>query len=150
MLGDLFWNIATSMPVLGSIGLVLGAALVVGYFPLLKWIPTIGQYVPVARLVVLLAAALLCFLIGFRVSDEREEAKSLKLKLAAASIDLTAAHDAADKADAARKESAAKATAAEKRIADYADELKKRPNAACTLVPADFARSVPNDRKRTR
>lgn len=149
MLGDLFWNIATSMPVLGGIGLVLGAALVVGYFPLLKWIPTIGQYVPVARMVVLLAAALLCFLVGFRVSDEREEAKSLKLKLAAASIDLTAAHDAADKADAARKESAAKATAAEKRIADYADKLKKRPNAACTLGDGDFG-SVPNNRKRTR
>ncbi len=138
MISDWLWDIATSHLVLSLITLVFLAALVVGYFPLLKWFPLIGQYVPAARLVVLLAAALLCFLIGFRVSDGRAEAKSLRLKLAATSIDLTAAHDAAKQADEARNELAARAITDESRIANYAAELKKRPNGACTLTDDDF------------
>lgn len=149
MLGDFFWDMATSMPVLGGVGLLLGAALVVGYFPLLKWIPAVGQYVAAARLVVIIAAALLCFLVGFRVSDEREEAKSLRNQLAAKSIDLTATQHAAEQADAARAELAKQAQADQERIADYAEALKKRPNAACTLGDGDFRR-VPDNRKRAR
>lgn len=145
-MGDLFWDIATSSPVLGIIGLVLAAALVVGYFPLLKWFPVIGQYVPAARLVVIIAAALLCFLVGFRLSDEREEAKSLRLKIEAQSIDLEAAEDAAKQADAARAELAKQAQDDQERIADYAEQLKKRPNGACTLGPDDFT-GVPARRR---
>ncbi len=65
---DLFWTVATSYVVLGLVGLILLAALVVGYFPLLKWFPVIGSYVPVARLVSTLAMGLLCLLLGFRGS----------------------------------------------------------------------------------
>lgn len=137
-MSDLLWDIATSYPVLGMIGLVFLAALIVGYFPLLKWVPAVGQYVPAARLVVLLSAALLCFLFGFRVSDGRAEAKSLRLQLAAKSIDLTAANAAAQQSDTARQELAAQAISDEVRIANYAAELKKRPNAACTLTDDDF------------
>lgn len=143
MIADLFWNVATSSIILGVIGLVLAAALVVGYFPLLKWFPIIGQYVPVARLVVILSAALLCFLVGFRLSDEREEAKSLKLQLAAKQIDLEAANEAAQQAQEARTELAQQAQADQERIADYADQLKKRPNASCTLGPDDFLGGLP-------
>lgn len=138
MMADLFWNVATSSPVLGLIGLVLAAALVVGYFPLLKWFPVIGQYVPAARLVVIIAAALLCFLVGFRLSDEREEAKSLRLQIQAKETDLKAAQNAAQQADAARAELAKQAQDDQERIADYAEQLKKRPNGACTLGPDDF------------
>lgn len=148
MMADMFWNIATSSVVLGFIGLILTAALVVGYFPLLKWFPVIGQYVPAARLVVVIAAAMLCFLVGFRLSDEREEAKSLKMQLAAKEIDLTAAQNATDQADAARAELAKQARDDQERIADYAEQLKKRPNGACTLGPDDF--DGVRDRKRPR
>lgn len=148
-MADLFWDFATSSPVLWIIGLVLAASLIVGYFPLLKWFPTLGQYVPVARLVVIITAALLCFLVGFRLSDEREEARSLRLKLYAQSVDLEAAEDAAKQSDAARAELAKQAQDDQERIADYADQLKKRPNSACTLGPDDLPDGVP-DRKRAR
>ncbi len=137
-MGDFFWNIATSYAALSAIGLVLAAALVVGYFPLLKWFPVIGTYVPVARLVVLLSAGLLFFLVGFKVSDGRAEAKSLRAQLAAKQVDLDATQQAANAADKAREELAEQAKQDQERIADYAEKLKKRPNGACTLVPDDF------------
>lgn len=149
MMADLFWDVATSAAVLGAIGAVLAAALIVGYFPLLKWFPVIGQYVPAARLVVIISAALLCFLVGFRLSDEREEAKSLRLQLEAKQVDLTAAQNAEQEANTARTELAKQAQDDQERIADYAEQLKKRPNASCTLGPADFASRMPN-RKRAR
>lgn len=150
MIADLFWDIATSTIVLGGIGVVLGAALIVGYFPLLKWFPVLGAYVPVARLVVILSAALLCFLIGFRVSDDRAEAKSLRLQLQAKEMDVEAANDAAKKADEARAELAEQAKQDQERIADYAEKLKSRPNSACTLAPDDFPGLLRDDGKRSR
>lgn len=137
-LADLFWSIATTNLTLAVIGALLLAALVVGYFPLLRWFPIIGQYVATARLVAALSACLLFFLIGFRISDDRAEAKSLRLKLAATQIDLGAANDAARKADEARAELAQQAEQDQQRISDYAEQLKKRPNGACTLGPDDF------------
>ena len=138
MIGDLFWDIATSGPVLSLLALVLLASAVVGYFPLLKWFPVIGQYVAAARLVLILVAALICFLLGFRVSDQRAEAAALRARLEAAHIDLEAAGQAAKQADKARAELAEQAQADQERIADYAEQLKKRPNGACTLGPDDF------------
>ncbi|HEY0220030.1 MAG TPA: hypothetical protein VGC26_09750 [Afipia sp.] len=139
---DLFWSIATSHIVLAIVGAVLLAALIVGYFPLLKWFPILGDYVPVAKLVSLLAASLLAFLIGFRIADERAETKSLRAELAAKSIDLKAAQDAAKDADQARQQLAQQADDDQKRIADYAEQLKKRPNGACILAPDDFSGGV--------
>lgn len=149
MIADLFWNVATSSIVLGVVGLVLAAALVVGYFPLLKWFPIIGQYVPVARLVVILSAALLCFLVGFRLSDEREEAKSLKLQLAAKQMDLEAANEAAQQAQEARTELAKQAEADQERITGYEASLKASKACDDTLTDDDrrWMRHPGTDRK---
>ena len=84
MMGDIFWDVATSFPALGLNGLLLLVAGVVGWFPLLKYLPGIGAYVPAARLVAVLVALLICFLVGFRVADEREEAKNLRVTIARA------------------------------------------------------------------
>ncbi|MBN8987408.1 MAG: hypothetical protein J0H42_04130 [Rhizobiales bacterium] len=150
MMGDWFWDIATSVPVLGGIGLLLGAALIVGYFPLVKWVPGIGQYVQAGRLVAILAAGALFFLIGFRTSDERAEAKSLRAQLAARQVDIDAANDVASKADAARAELARQNEQDQQRIEEYEERLKRRPpgngNCGCTLVPDDFDR-VPDHRR---
>ncbi len=143
-MADAFWNFATSSWMLGIDGLILAAALIVGYIPLGKYMPVIGPYVPVAKLISFLMAALICFLIGFRISDEREEAKSLKIQLAAKQVDLEAANDAAEQAQMARDELAKQAQSDQERIADYAEQLKKRPNGACTLSPDDFSSGVPN------
>lgn len=144
MFTDILWSIATSWLVLGAIGSIFSAALVVGYFPLIKWFPVIGQYVPVARLVVLLSAALLCFLVGFRVSDDRAEAKSLRAELASKQRDIDAATSAredetkrADEIDAAFKERT-------KDDATYIAHLEGRP--VCTFDDSDFS-GLPNNRK---
>lgn len=137
-MSDLFWNIATSGTVLWLIAIILGAALIVGYFPLLKWFPVLGQYVPVARLVVILSAALLCFLIGFRVADNRAEAANLRHKVEALSIDLEAADEAAKESDKAKTELAQKAQADQERIEKYEAALKASPDGGCTLTDDDL------------
>lgn len=87
-MGDIFWNVATSYFALGIDGLLLLAAAVVGFFPLVKYLPGIGSYVPAARLVAVLVAGLMCFLVGFRVADGRDEAKNLRINLEAKTADL--------------------------------------------------------------
>lgn len=138
-MGDLFWDAVTSYPVLCLIGLMLIASLFVGYMPLLKWFPVIGPYVPAARLIVLIAAGLLFFLVGFRVADGRAEAKALRVKLEAARIDAEAASDAAAQSDDARAEMARQSQSDKERIADYERQLKSRPQCGCTLDDGDFA-----------
>ena len=107
MMDDFFWNVATSFPALGFNGLTLLAALVVGWFPMLKYVPAIGAHVTAARLVALLVAALLFFLIGFRVADEREEAKILRATIWTKQADL-------DNSEKSRADEAARAAAIER------------------------------------
>jgi hypothetical protein len=152
MMMDWVWDIATSNFVLGIIAAILVAAFLVAHAPslVLKLWPTAYLYSKAAALVQVLAAALLCFLIGFRASDERAEAKSLRTQIAAQQTDLRAANDAANRADAARAELAKKAKADEERIEDYEERLRRRtPNTACILVPDDFPVRVPNNRRST-
>ena len=139
---DFIWDLATSPPVLIAVAALLAAALVVGYFPLLKWFPVIGQYVSVARLVSYLALALLLFLIGFRVADNRAEAAALRSKLEAAEVDRDAANQSAERLERDRQELARAAEEDQRRIATYEEALKARPNAACTLTDDDFPRRL--------
>lgn len=153
MMMDLVWDVATSNLVLGIIAAVFVMAFLVAHTPtlILKLWPTAYLYSKAAALVQVLAAALLCFLIGFRVSDERAEARSLRAQIAAQKTDLKAASDAAAKSDAAIAELAKQAKADEETIDDYSERLRRRtPNTACILVPDDFPDRVPNDRNRTR
>jgi hypothetical protein len=134
---DLFWDVATSYTALCFVAAVLLAALVVGYFPLLEYFPVIGPYVPVARLVAILAFGLLGFLVGFRISDEREAMKNLKSEVEAKTIDLNATVEAEDQANAARTELAKQAIADQERIAGYEEAIKKRPVGDCVLTDDD-------------
>ena len=68
MMGDIFWNVATSALALGVDGLILAAALVVGFLPFARFLPVVGPYVPAAKLVAVLVAALICFKLGFRIA----------------------------------------------------------------------------------
>lgn len=89
-LGDLFWNVATSASLLGVDGLLLLAAGVVGWAPLLSMAPLVAPYVKAARLVAVLVALVMAFLLGARVMDEREAAKNLRVRLATVQHDLEA------------------------------------------------------------
>lgn len=137
LMGGIFWDFATSYIILSAIGLVFIAALIVGYFPLLKWFPVVGQYVPVARLVVVIAASLLCFLIGFRVSNERAEANQLRIDLSFKQLELDAQRQAAETAAALRAKAEARAATLEKKVQDYEDELAKKPAGDGTLDDGD-------------
>jgi len=88
LIGDLFWGVATSYFALGLDGLVLAVAFAVGHLPLPWSAAQLAPYVAAARMVAVLVAALLFFMIGFRVSDEREEAKNLRATIAAQRADL--------------------------------------------------------------
>jgi hypothetical protein len=134
---DIFWTIATSYMALCFDAVLLLAALVVGYFPLLKYLPVIGPYVPVARLIATIMLVLMSFLIGFRISDEREAIKNLKSEVEAKTIDLNATVEAEDQANAARTELAKQAIADQERIAGYEEVLKKRPVGDCVLTDDD-------------
>jgi hypothetical protein len=87
----MLWEIATSDLVLSLLGLVLLTAAVVGWFPLLKYLPAIGAYVPASRLVAVLVLVAIAFLIGFRTSDERESMEKLRATLAAREADIAIA-----------------------------------------------------------
>jgi putative DNA primase/helicase len=82
-MSDIFWNIAASYTALCFNAVVLLAALVVGYFPLLKYFPVIGPYVPVARLVAILVMMLMALLVRFRMSGERKTMTNLRPEIEA-------------------------------------------------------------------
>jgi len=88
MMSEIFWNVTTSALALGVDGLILAAALVAGFLPFARFLPVVGPYVPAAKLVAVLAAALICFKLGFRIASEREEANSLRATIAAQRADL--------------------------------------------------------------
>ena len=127
MMTDWFLDLATSTPALGFNGLVLLVSLAVGFFPLVKYLPVIGPYVPAARVVALLSAALICFLVGFRVSDERAEMANLRAMVAIQKADL----------DNARKSAAfANARASElEKVADDRRQSDAEYIATLTLAP---------------
>jgi hypothetical protein len=74
---------------------------------------------------------------GHEIAMAKCEAAALKLKLEAVAVDLSVAQRVASEAEAARDASAAEAEIEKQKAAMYADELKKRPNGACTLTDDD-------------
>lgn len=79
---NLFWTLATSYWVLGALTVLLIAALVVGYDPLLKFIPAVGLYSPIGKVVAFFAFGLLCALLNRRTADMRAEVAQLHNDLA--------------------------------------------------------------------
>ena len=50
-MASLFWTVATSYAALTIDGVILLVCLIVGYFPLAKYLPVVGPYVEAAKLV---------------------------------------------------------------------------------------------------
>lgn len=127
------WAIATSDLFLSLLVLVLLVAAVVGWFPLLKYLPTIGAYVPVARLVAVLVLVAISFLLGFRTSDERESMEKLRATLAAREADIAIMSKSAADAQRRANELEAAANAQMQTDADYIASLV--PADACAFDP---------------
>jgi hypothetical protein len=127
--------IVTSYFVLGAMGLVLLAALVVGYFPLLKWFPVLGQYVPVAKLVSLLATGLLCLLIGVRAMNDH-----YSLQQARDRIELLERRASA--VNSANEHEARQAIEDDKYVTDIRRSAKETPKNEAPALDADAAARI--------
>jgi hypothetical protein len=142
MMGDLFWDVATSYPVLSILALLLVAAFVVAHVPVLveRFIPAIAPYVALAALLQVLAAALLFFLIGFRIADERADNKQLKNDLAYHQLQLESAEATAKDAERLKAEAEARANEAKGKLDEYRTIYGDDPGTGCGFTADDIER----------
>ncbi|MBR0867314.1 hypothetical protein [Bradyrhizobium diazoefficiens] len=152
-ISDFLWAAATSEMALSALGLLIFAAGLVGYLPIVSTL--LGGYAKTAKLVFIIALTALVFLLGFRTADNRAESKILRDQIAARDdviarqkSSLNTALDAAETASKQRDEAAQRALEAQDEIDDYERRLKARPNAACLLTPDDFPDRVQDHGKR--
>lgn len=139
-LADLFWSFATSGPVLAALALLVLACVVVTHVPLVRWLPSIDDWMKLASFIGYLAFAALFLLIGFRLSDERTEAKALRTELNWSRNQLE--QQEATARDAERLKSEAETAAAEARgkLDEFRKTYSERPQAACVFTADDIRR----------
>jgi hypothetical protein len=137
-MADWFWWGATSYFVLSALGVVLVAALIVGHVPFGKYAPVIGPYVVLAQFAAYPALALLAFLIGMRIADERADLKQAKIDLAFSQLQLSTQKQTAETAQKLRADAEAKAEQANQKVTEYEDRLAKLPaDHGCNLDDGD-------------
>lgn len=130
-MADLFWNIATSSPVLGGLAALFIAAFCVAHVPLIgRLLPSIEPYLVAAQLVSVIAAAALCFLIGFRLSDERAETRQLKNDLQWTENELQQQKATSEEKEKLADQKAAEADQLKSQVDDYEKALADRPTNA--------------------
>lgn len=136
----LFWTLATSYVALSIVAAIVVAALVVGYDPLLKFIPVVGLYIPAAKVIAFLSFGLLCALLDRRSADNRAEVAQLRTDIAFSQAQL--ANQKATAADKARlaDASADAANAAQLKASTYESLILAKPAAAgCDDLDPDLA-----------
>ncbi|WP_426526793.1 hypothetical protein [Bradyrhizobium sp. McL0615] len=138
MMSEIFRNVTTSGLALGVDGLILAAALVVGFLPFARFLPVVGPYVPAAKIVAVLVAAVICFKLGFRLASEQEEAGRLRATIAAQKADLDNAAKSAADATQRASEIEASANAQHETDAQYIRSLALRPEPGCLLDDGDI------------
>ncbi|MGO3934725.1 hypothetical protein [Rhodopseudomonas pseudopalustris] len=117
---DLFWNFVTSTPVLVALGVVMLAAAFVAHLPLIgRLVPAVNTYQRFADIVEIVAAAVLMFLIGFSVADQRAELARVKDELTFKTFQLESAAATAADAERLRKGAEAETAAAKGKLDDY-------------------------------
>jgi hypothetical protein len=138
MMGDLFWDVATSGAVLLAIGAIAIAAFVVAHVPFIRAIPAVAPYAVTASLVQVVAAGLLMFLVGFRIADERAETKQLKGELAWQTNQIAQQKASAEDAARLAEQKANEAEALKAKVDDYEATLAKQPIGTCALDDRDL------------
>lgn len=137
-MADLFWSTATSYAALSLFATLFVAGLIIGFAPLVRLIPGLAPYVMLARLIALLALAVLAFLIGFRVADERAEVKRLKADLAFKQKQIDVQKHTAETAERLRIIAETKAEQANQKVTEYEERLATQPAGdGCNLDDAD-------------
>lgn len=133
--------VATSTIAIELAAALLVAAVVIGWLPLVKYLPAIGPYVPVARLVSIAILAAISFSIGFRTADERDNLEKLRATLAIRERDLAIATKSA--ADARKRLDASEAAANAQREIDAEYISKLVPSDLCSFDPGPAGRVRP-------
>lgn len=141
-MAGLFWSVATSYAVLSILATLFLSGLVVGFAPLVRFIPGLAPYVMLARLVALIALAVLSFLIGFRVADERAEVERLKADLAFKQKQIDVQKHTAETAERLRLVAETKAEQANQKVTDYEERLAKLPTSGCYNLDDDDVRGL--------
>ena len=141
-MGALFWSIVTSDLAFWIGGIVLLVSAVVGWFPLLKWFPVLGSYVPLARavFVIMLFAVGVC--LGHRMADETAALKQARQDLVFQRLQLDAQKQSAETAARLRAEAEASAETANQKVKDYEERLAKLPETCGCGLTDDDVRSL--------
>jgi hypothetical protein len=149
IIGDLsasiFWDIATSAPVLMAIAMVGVVAFVAAHLPTIaeRLFPFLIPYFRAALLVQVLAFFALAFLLGFRVADDRAETEKLKNELAWSEFQLEEQKAAADSAHELKQKAEAEAADAKGKFDEYREKFGDKAR-ACEPAPGypEWLRSI--------
>lgn len=142
MIGDWFWDLATSYIVLCVLAVIAVAAFVLAHMPAIieRFWPQAYAYAKAAALLQLAVAALLMFLIGFRVADERADNKQLKNDLAYHQLQLETAEATAQDAERLKAEAEQRANEAKGKLDEYRTLYGDDPGAGCGFTADDIER----------
>lgn len=139
-LADLFWTIATSNVVILALGIIALAAVLVTHLPLVRFIPTIDDYLRIAGLIGYVALSLFFLFVGHRLADERTETRRLQTELRWSESQLEQQKATADEAARLKDEAEKAAGALQQKVDTYEAELAKRPAGDCALDADDLRR----------
>lgn len=127
----MFWQFATSAPVLVSIAALAVASFAVAHFPFVDrlW-PRLAEFQKAASIVTILAFAALLYLVGFKAADTRAELQRVKNDLAWTQFQLGEQQRAARDADDLKTNADAAASEAKGKLSEYKAKFGDDPNAA--------------------
>jgi hypothetical protein len=142
--GDAFWDFATSYPVMVIIGLIAVAAFVVGHVPAIveRVFPALVPFTRSALLVQIAAAAVLMFLVGFRVADGRAEIANMKNDIAWKDFQLDQLKQTADEAHVLKEQADARASEAKGLLNEWRTKHGDKPDGAFTPDDLIWLRNV--------
>lgn len=141
-MASLFWTIATSYTALTIDGIILLACLIVGYFPLARYLPVVGPYVEAAKMLFAVMLFVTGVVVGHRISDESAALKQAQQDLAFQKLQLDAQKESAETADKLRTEAEASAATANQKVKDYEERLAKLPQTCDCGLTDDDVRSL--------
>ncbi|MGW1423637.1 hypothetical protein ACWAT4_26350 [Bradyrhizobium manausense] len=128
---DLFWQLATApltLIVIAGIGII---AYAIAHVPFVeKFIPSTVPFIESARVICLVAAGALIFLIGHRSADQRAELERARSDLAWTEFQLTNQKRATDDADELKQAADVATAQAKGQLSAYQEKFGNDPNSA--------------------
>lgn len=144
MIGDLFWNAATSTPALMIVGVIGASAFVVAHMPAVveRLLPQLVPYAKAALIVQVIAFADLMLCVGYRIADERTELRNARFELSWKQSELEQQRQSAEQAAKLASDNKERADALQSQVDDYVEKLSKTPVAADCAFDDDDIRSL--------